>query len=101
MPRMGCQGYHLKPSRGPLDLTCRVIQRVQVYQASEACRQSLCVERGSTKAKGKSLNCCVYLHFGDNPYDLMRDVFSAVHVHLGTFRLLEERTLVDCMVSKA
>lgn len=53
----------------------------------------LCVESGSTKVKGTTFSSCVYLHVGDNPYDLMRDAFKAIRVHLGTFRLLEEKTL--------
>ncbi|GMY27934.1 stachyose synthase-like [Fagus crenata] len=53
----------------------------------------LCVESGSTKVMGTTFSSCVYLHVGDNPYDLMRDAFKAIRVHLGTFRLLEEKTL--------
>ncbi|KAJ0034991.1 hypothetical protein Pint_24327 [Pistacia integerrima] len=52
----------------------------------------LCVESGSTKVKGKTFSCSAYLHVGDNPYDIMREAFAAVRVHLGTFRLLEEKT---------
>ncbi|KAK9289200.1 hypothetical protein L1049_017674 [Liquidambar formosana] len=52
----------------------------------------LCVESGSTKVKANSFSSCVYFHIGDNPFDLMNDAFAAVRVHLGTFRLLEEKT---------
>ncbi|KAK4425966.1 Stachyose synthase [Sesamum alatum] len=51
----------------------------------------LSVESGSTQVKGSSFTSCAYLHIGNNPYDLMRDAFAAVRVHLGTFRLLEEK----------
>lgn len=51
----------------------------------------LCVESGSTKVKAKAFTSCAYFHIGDNPYDLMRDAIAAVRVHLGTFRLLEEK----------
>ncbi|KAH6808601.1 stachyose synthase [Perilla frutescens var. frutescens] len=51
----------------------------------------LCVESGSTKVKAKAFASCAYLHVGDNPYDLMRDAIAALRVHLGTFRLLEEK----------
>ncbi|KAG8383919.1 hypothetical protein BUALT_Bualt04G0064100 [Buddleja alternifolia] len=51
----------------------------------------LCVESGSTKVMEKSFTCCAYFHVGNNPYDLMRDAISVVRVHLGTFRLLEEK----------
>ncbi|KAL0457509.1 UNVERIFIED_CONTAM: Stachyose synthase [Sesamum latifolium] len=53
----------------------------------------LSVESGSTQVKGNSFTSCAYLHIGNNPYDLMRDAFAAVRVHLGTFRLLEEKKL--------
>ncbi|XP_038723804.1 stachyose synthase-like isoform X2 [Tripterygium wilfordii] len=52
----------------------------------------LCVESGSEKVKGKGFSSCAYLHIGDNPFDLMRDAFAAVRVHLGSYRLLEEKT---------
>ncbi|KAH9683859.1 putative galactinol--sucrose galactosyltransferase 4 [Citrus sinensis] len=48
---------------------------------------------GSTKVRGQKFSSCAYLHVGDNPYELMRDAFAAVRVHLGTFRLLEEKTV--------
>ncbi|KAK6160967.1 hypothetical protein DH2020_004348 [Rehmannia glutinosa] len=51
----------------------------------------LCIASGSTKVKASSFTSCVYLHIGENPYDLMRDAFAAIRVHLGTFRLLEEK----------
>lgn len=53
----------------------------------------LCVESGSTKVKGNSFLSCTHFHIGDNPYNLMRDAFAAIRVHLGTFRLLEEKIL--------
>ncbi|KAG6428285.1 hypothetical protein SASPL_112536 [Salvia splendens] len=59
----------------------------------------LCVESGSTQVKAKAFASCAYLHVGDNPYDLMREAMAAVRVHLGTFRLLEEKELpkiIDC-----
>ncbi|KAK6160982.1 hypothetical protein DH2020_004363 [Rehmannia glutinosa] len=52
----------------------------------------LCIASGSTKVKASSFTSCVYFHIGKNPYDLMRDAFAAIRVHLGTFRLLEEKT---------
>ncbi|PIN07774.1 Galactinol--raffinose galactosyltransferase [Handroanthus impetiginosus] len=48
-------------------------------------------ESGSTKVKGNSFVSIAYFHVGNNPYDLMRDALAAVRVHLGTFRLLEEK----------
>lgn len=52
----------------------------------------LSVESGSTKVKASSFTSCAYFHVGDNPYNLMRDAFAALRVHLGTFRLLEEKS---------
>ncbi|GAB4843003.1 hypothetical protein Ancab_012979 [Ancistrocladus abbreviatus] len=52
----------------------------------------LCVKGGSSKVKAKSFSSCAYLHVGENPYDLLRDAFAAIRVHLGSFRLLEEKT---------
>ncbi|OVA16756.1 Glycosyl hydrolases 36 [Macleaya cordata] len=53
----------------------------------------LCVESGSTKVKANSFSSCAYFHVGENQFDLFRDAFAAIRVHLGTFRLLEEKTL--------
>ncbi|KAG6757901.1 hypothetical protein POTOM_038227 [Populus tomentosa] len=57
----------------------------------------LCVERGSTKAKGKSLNSCAYLHFGDN---LMISRGMSFLPYMFIWGLLGswKRTLVYCMV---
>ncbi|GFQ07440.1 stachyose synthase [Phtheirospermum japonicum] len=52
---------------------------------------TLCVESGSTKVAHNTFNSCAYFHIGENPYDLMRDALASVRVHLGTFRLLEEK----------
>lgn len=51
----------------------------------------LCVESGSTKVKGKSFSSCCYFHVGNNPFDLIKDAFWAIRLHLGSFRLLEEK----------
>ncbi|KAI9195056.1 hypothetical protein LWI28_011243 [Acer negundo] len=53
----------------------------------------LCVESGSTKVKSKTFSSCAYFHAGTNPFDVIRDAFAAIRVHLGTFRLLEEKKL--------
>jgi len=52
----------------------------------------VCVESCSTAVQGSSFRSCVYLHAGSDPYDLMKDAMRAVRAHLGTFRLLEEKT---------
>ncbi|KAG2330914.1 hypothetical protein Bca52824_002094 [Brassica carinata] len=56
------------------------------------------VESGSTQVKGSSFNAVAYVHICDNPYNLMREAFSALRVHMNTFKLLEEKklpTIVD------
>ncbi|ERN03132.1 stachyose synthase [Amborella trichopoda] len=50
-------------------------------------------ESGSTMVQTSSFMACVYLHIGINPFDLMREAFSAMRVHLGSFKLLSEKKL--------
>ncbi|XP_010559219.1 PREDICTED: probable galactinol--sucrose galactosyltransferase 4 [Tarenaya hassleriana] len=50
-------------------------------------------ESGSTSVKDSSFRAIAYVHVSDNPYNLMREAFSAIRVHLNTFRLLEEKQL--------
>ncbi|KAK9704738.1 hypothetical protein RND81_07G008000 [Saponaria officinalis] len=51
----------------------------------------ICAESGSTQVKESSFKAIAYVHVGDNPYNLMKEAFSAIRVHLNTFRLLEEK----------
>ncbi|KAJ4840177.1 hypothetical protein Tsubulata_002925 [Turnera subulata] len=53
---------------------------------------NICVESGSTQVRGSSFRSCLYMHVGDDPYTLVRDAMKVIRVHLGTFRLLEEKT---------
>ncbi|KAL1190854.1 putative galactinol--sucrose galactosyltransferase 4 [Cardamine amara subsp. amara] len=50
-------------------------------------------ESGSTKVKESSFNSIAYIHICDSPYNLMRESFSALRVHMNTFKLLEEKKL--------
>lgn len=59
----------------------------------------LCAESGSTQVKASSFNSIAYVHICDNPYNLMKEAFTALRVHLNTFRLLEEKS-VPSMVNK-
>lgn len=52
----------------------------------------LCVESGSTKATGAAFRSIVYMHAGDNPFTLVKEAMKVVRAHLGTFKLLEEKT---------
>lgn len=42
------------------------------------------VESGSDLIQGSSFKACVYVHMNDNPFDLMREAYTAMRVHLGT-----------------
>lgn len=52
---------------------------------------AICVESGSTRVTGSSFRSCLYMHVGEDPYSLVREAMKVVRVHLGTFRLLEEK----------
>ncbi|KAL0441020.1 UNVERIFIED_CONTAM: Galactinol--sucrose galactosyltransferase [Sesamum radiatum] len=51
----------------------------------------ICVESGSTKVQSSKYRSCLYMHVGDDPYQLVKDSMQVIRVHLGTFRLLEEK----------
>lgn len=59
----------------------------------------ICVESGSTHVRGSSFTSCLYIHVGDDPYSLVKEAMKVVRVHLGTFRLLEEK-MVPSIVDK-
>ncbi|KAK3034630.1 hypothetical protein RJ639_033585, partial [Escallonia herrerae] len=50
-------------------------------------------ESGSTQVKASSFDAITYVHVSENPYNLMRVVFSAIRVHTNQFRLLEEKSV--------
>uniref|UniRef100_A0A5B6YL73 galactinol--sucrose galactosyltransferase n=1 Tax=Davidia involucrata TaxID=16924 RepID=A0A5B6YL73_DAVIN len=52
----------------------------------------ICVESGSTKVSGASFRSVLYMHAGEDPYSLVKDAVKVARVHLGTFKLLEEKT---------
>ncbi|XP_057983862.1 galactinol--sucrose galactosyltransferase [Malania oleifera] len=52
----------------------------------------ICVESGSTKVAGAVYRSSLYIHAGDDPFTLVSDAMKVVRAHLGTFRLLEEKT---------
>ncbi|GLU16734.1 hypothetical protein SLE2022_331500 [Rubroshorea leprosula] len=58
----------------------------------------ICAESGSSRVMASSFKSIAYVHVSDNPFNLMKEAFSAVRVHLNTFKLLEEKnvpSLVD------
>lgn len=52
----------------------------------------VCMESGSTRVSGSSFGSCLYVHVGHDPYQLLREATKVVRMHLGTFKLLEEKT---------
>ena len=52
----------------------------------------VCVESGSSKVTEASYDSVVYMHSGDNPFELVKEAMKVVRSHLGTFNLLEEKT---------
>ncbi|KAA0053646.1 putative galactinol--sucrose galactosyltransferase 5 [Cucumis melo var. makuwa] len=52
----------------------------------------VCVESGSSKVVDASFRSVLYLHAGDDPFALVKEAMKIVRTHLGTFRLLEEKT---------
>ncbi|XP_058740464.1 stachyose synthase-like [Vicia villosa] len=50
-------------------------------------------ESGSTKVKESAFSSIAYVHFSENPYDLMKEAYNVIRVHLNSFRLLEEKTV--------
>lgn len=59
----------------------------------------LCAESGSTQVKASSFTAIAYVHICENPYNLMKEAYSAVRVYLNTFRLIEEKS-VPSLVDK-
>ncbi|KAJ1385063.1 Glycosyl hydrolases 36 [Sesbania bispinosa] len=59
----------------------------------------MCVESGSTRVCGSSFRSCLYIHAGDDPYRLVKEAMKVIRVHLGSFKLLEEKT-PPCIVDK-
>ncbi|PSS06062.1 Stachyose synthase [Actinidia chinensis var. chinensis] len=58
----------------------------------------ICAESGSTQVKSSSFDSIAYVHVSKNPYNIMKEAYTALRVHLNTFKLLEEKSappLVD------
>ncbi|KAG1365312.1 stachyose synthase [Cocos nucifera] len=53
----------------------------------------ICAESGSSQVEADTFRAIAYVHFGDNPFTLMKEAYSSARVHLNTFRLLEEKSL--------
>ncbi|KAK6120142.1 hypothetical protein DH2020_046048 [Rehmannia glutinosa] len=53
----------------------------------------ICAESGSSNAKASSFDAIAYVHVSNNPYDLMKEAYTSIRVHLNTFKLLEEKSV--------
>ncbi|XP_047043873.1 stachyose synthase-like [Lolium rigidum] len=53
----------------------------------------LCAESGSPAVTGSDFRRIAYVHAGTDPYVVMREAYLAARVHLGTFKLIEEKAL--------
>ncbi|KAL6907824.1 hypothetical protein ACP4OV_001994 [Aristida adscensionis] len=53
----------------------------------------ICAESGSAAVTATDFRRIAYVHAGDDPYRLMEEAYLAARVHLGTFRLLQEKAL--------
>lgn len=61
-------------------------------QPGAADNVDICVESGSTKVSAASFRGVLYVHVGDDPFNLVKDAMKVIRVHMGTFKLLEEKT---------
>ncbi|CAA6665509.1 unnamed protein product [Spirodela intermedia] len=52
----------------------------------------VCVESGSTRVTAASFRSSLFMHAGDDPFVLVREAMKVMQLHMGTFRLLEEKT---------
>ncbi|XP_030530986.1 probable galactinol--sucrose galactosyltransferase 5 [Rhodamnia argentea] len=52
----------------------------------------ICVESGSTKVAASKFRAILYMHAGEDPFALVKDAIKVARAHLGTFKLLEEKT---------
>lgn len=52
----------------------------------------MCLESGSSHVCGSSFRSCLYIHVGNDPYQLLKEAMKVVRLHLRTFKLLEEKT---------
>ncbi|KAM7277071.1 hypothetical protein ACFE04_018937 [Oxalis oulophora] len=53
----------------------------------------ICVESGSLSVCESRFRTCLYMHVGNDPYTLIKDAIKVVRDHLGTFKLLHDKTL--------
>ena len=52
----------------------------------------ICVESGSTHVLDFHFKSCLYIHVSNDPYRLVKEAMKVIQAHLGTFKLLQEKT---------
>ncbi|KAK7330524.1 hypothetical protein VNO77_24719 [Canavalia gladiata] len=52
----------------------------------------ICMESGSTRVTESTFRSTLYIHVHHDPFTLMDEAMKAMRLHLGTFRLVEEKT---------
>ncbi|KAJ8749930.1 hypothetical protein K2173_013845 [Erythroxylum novogranatense] len=52
----------------------------------------ICMESGSKKVSDSTFKSALYVHAGNDPFTLVQEAMKVVRGHLGTFKLLEEKT---------
>ena len=52
----------------------------------------VCMESGSTRVAESTFKACLYMHANNDPYTLVHEAMKVIRLHLGTFKLLEEKT---------
>ncbi|XP_027169863.1 galactinol--sucrose galactosyltransferase-like [Coffea eugenioides] len=55
----------------------------------------ICLESGSSKVCRSRFCSSLYMHVGDDPFQLVKEAMKVIKVHLGTFKLLEEKRPPD------
>ncbi|KAF5740401.1 Raffinose synthase family protein [Tripterygium wilfordii] len=51
----------------------------------------ICVESGSTQVSESGFRSVLYIHPGEDPFTLVKEAMKVISVHLGTFKLLDEK----------
>ncbi|KAJ1276925.1 hypothetical protein BS78_05G254000, partial [Paspalum vaginatum] len=67
--------------------------RSAIFPGEEDDGVVICAESGSAAVTGTDFCRIAYVHAGDDPYRVMEEAYLAARVHLGTFRLIQEKAL--------
>ncbi|CAA2966320.1 stachyose synthase-like [Olea europaea subsp. europaea] len=64
----------------------------RVHKSSERCDLLELVD-GELCVKESTFDAIAYVHVFENPYNLMKEAYRAIRIHLDTFKLLEEKSV--------